>query len=213
LGIKGDCAIFAAMFSGIIEAKVKALKATQESADLLRIWLERPDFFDDIRTGDSIAVNGVCLTVERFDDEQMQFAVAAETLKVTGWDENFFLQREHNLERSLRFGDRIHGHLVSGHVESMAEVSKSGMIDSDSYEVKIKLPENLKAFVWNKVSLCINGISLTVNEVKDGEIQVCLVPETQERTNLSSYKVGEKVCVEPDYMAKALFHWKDMERA
>ena len=136
------------MFSGIIEAKVKALKATQESADLLRIWLERPDFFDDIRTGDSIAVNGVCLTVERFDDEQMQFAVAAETLKVTGWDENFFLQREHNLERSLRFGDRIHGHLVSGHVESMAEVSKSGMIDFDSYEVKIKLPENLKAFVW-----------------------------------------------------------------
>jgi riboflavin synthase len=200
------------MFSGIVEACVKVIKTEKTDANLLRIWVERPSEFDDIHLGDSIANNGVCLTVEAFDKDQIQFAIAHETLEVTSWTEDFLKAKPINLERSLRFGDRIHGHLVSGHVECMGTILKS-YEEAGSYFIQISLPEQMRAYVWKKASVCINGISLTVNSVDSEKFEVCLIPETVERTNLASLSCGDKVCLEPDYMAKALRHWKDMDNA
>ena len=201
------------MFSGIIEAKVKALGAEQEAPDLLRIQLQRPEGFTDIRTGDSIAVNGVCLTIESFTEQLMQFAIAAESLKVTGWTAEYFLSRSHNLERSLRFGDRIHGHMVSGHVEAMAKVVVSEAMGEGSWLLSVELPESLLPFVWPKASVCLHGTSLTVNELQKSVASVCLIPETVQRTNLVENQPGDSLCVEPDYMAKALYHWRNFDRA
>lgn len=189
-----------------------AVKKTEHSDEnLLRIWVDRPEDFDDIKLGDSIATNGVCLTVEAFSETEIQFAIAAETLLVTGWDEDFFSRYKVNLERSLRFGDRIHGHLVSGHVECMAEVLSSKE-EAGSHFIQIELPDAMKNYVWKKASVCINGISLTVNSIDSEKLEVCLIPETVQRTNLGSLAVGTKICLEPDYMAKALKHWKEMDR-
>lgn len=200
------------MFSGIVEAVVSVQKTEMSDQNLLRIWVDRPVDFDDIKLGDSIANNGVCLTVEAFDEKSIQFAIAAETLSVTGWDENYFKKHKINLERSLRFGDRIHGHLVSGHVECMAAVKKSKEVGG-SWFIHIELPEQMKPYVWKKASVCVNGTSLTVNALDEDSFELCLIPETVTRTNLAEYAIGEKLCLEPDYMAKALKHWKEMDRA
>lgn len=192
------------MFSGIVEAQSQVVSASSQPG-LLRISVRKPEQFVDIKTGDSIAVNGICLTVEKFDESKIEFALAAETLRVTGWDESKLKSSNVNLERSLRMGDRVHGHFVSGHVDAMGKVQARRELGA-SLELDISFPENLKSFIWKKGSWAINGVSLTVNEVNGNSASVCLIPETLERTNLSSLKVGDAVTVEVDPMARGLIH-------
>src|SRR5690606_30583544 len=109
------------MFSGIIEV-TSPIRKVEELSHLVRIWVERPSFYTDIKIGDSIAVNGVCLTVEAFDSELIQFALAHETLKLLEIQRQDLPKHRVNLERSLRFGDRLHGQLVAGHVEPLGNV-------------------------------------------------------------------------------------------
>ena len=111
------------MFSGIVES-VQPILSTEKGHGALRISIRRPSEFNDIKTGDSIEINGVCLTVESCAEaDKMTFALAAETLQVLAWTEGSNLVgKKVNLERSLRFGDRIHGHLVTGHVDSLGKV-------------------------------------------------------------------------------------------
>lgn len=189
------------MFSGIVETRVSCLKA-EALKDIVQIVLVRPKNFDDIKCGDSIAVNGVCLTVESFDENSMQFSLAQETLQVTGWTLAFFEQASLNVERSLRFGDRIHGHLVAGHVEVMAKVLDVSSL-GESLILKLELPESIKAYVWHKGSLTVNGVSLTINKAEVGSVEFCVIPETMDRSNLEFLKPGDLVTLEPDYMARA----------
>jgi riboflavin synthase len=194
------------MFSGIVEAKTNLLSFTPENPNptqATQIIVEKPSEFNDISLGDSIAVNGVCLTVEGFSATTMQFALGAETLKVTGWTAENLKSKPLNLERSLRFGDRLHGHLVSGHVDAMGRVSHSEDLGG-SWLLKVQIPAQLSAMVWPKGSIAINGVSLTVNAVTQNEIEVCLIPETLRRTNLSSLQKGDPVTLEVDPMARAL---------
>lgn len=190
------------MFSGIVEAKAKILHFVPRSS-LYELLLERPATFDDIRTGDSIAVNGVCLTVEAFDETKMQFAVAEETLRVTHWSGKSVLKpgAHVNLERSLRLGDRIHGHLVQGHVDAMGDVVSLD-VRQESADLKIKIPQELARFVWKKGSLAINGVSLTVNSVDNLVVECCLIPETLKRTNLGELVSGSAVTLEVDSLAR-----------
>lgn len=200
------------MFSGIVESVQPVLKI-HELQNAVRVWIARPQDFNDIRHGDSIAVNGICLTVEEFDEQQMQFTMAAETLKVLGFHADLKVALEQlkkqnfNLERSLKFGDRIHGHLVTGHVEGLGQVTRAESA-GDSFFLNILLPESLNPYVWKKGSITANGVSLTINEVvahgKRSEVHLCLIPETLKRTNLKSYHVGNLLTVEPDYMARAV---------
>ena len=107
------------MFSGIIESLQQVRSCKQRDA-VIEIKIDRPDFFDDVKLGDSIACNGVCLTVEAFSEGLLTFAVGPETLHVTGWTLATLDQKWVNLERSMALGDRVHGHLVAGHVDAWA---------------------------------------------------------------------------------------------
>ncbi len=193
------------MFTGIVEATAHVLNVN-EGRGVVRLEIEKPSSFQDVKNGDSISVNGICLTVEAHDEKRLQFALAPETLKVTGWTQESLKNYKFNLERSLKFSDRIHGHLVSGHVDAMAEVV-SVEIAGESTIVAVQVPQNLAAYFWPKGSLTISGVSLTINKVESGRIEVCLIPETLKQTNLSNLKAGDLVTVEIDTMARGLIHW------
>lgn len=200
------------MFSGIIEEQSEILNVVEKKTSV-QITVRRPKSFDDIKLGDSIATNGVCLTVEDLQPTTMQFTLGLETLKFL--DTAFINWKilKLNMERSLKFGDRVHGHLVTGHIDQLGEVMES-KADGECWLLKIKLTE-AEGVVWKKGSIAVNGISLTVNEVeknKDGlYFDVCLIPETIKNTNLSSYKAGDLVMIETDYLAKAYFSKQSTE--
>ncbi len=199
------------MFSGIVEAQSEIV-STSSQPGILRITVQKPVDFNDIKSGDSIAVNGICLTVEKYDQSKIEFALAAETLRVTGWSESSLKTSKVNLERSLRMGDRVHGHFVSGHVDAMGKVEARREVGG-SLELDIVFPENLKPYIWKKGSWALNGVSLTVNEVRANSASVCLIPETLERTNLSNLKSGDSVTIEVDPLARGLIHVMNTKNA
>jgi riboflavin synthase len=190
------------MFSGIVEA-VSEIVSSQELQNAYRIQVQKPAEFQDLHLGDSVAVDGVCLTVEAFDEKNITFALAAETIRILRWNPSAWLGKKINLERSLRFGDRIHGHLVAGHVDSLGEVTLAQQ-DGESFFLDVKVAPTVLPYVWKKGSITMNGVSLTVNEIKNAVISVCLIPETLKRTNLGLLTPGQFVNIEPDYMARAV---------
>lgn len=197
------------MFSGIIETTSRVLRADNYDG-VVRINVEKPQEFKDLNVGDSIAVDGICLTVETFDSKIISFALGPETLKVTGWTTSNVTDRVVNLERSLRLGDRIHGHLVTGHVDSLAKVWEAER-QGEGLFLRINIPQSLIPFVWPKGSVTINGVSLTINQVSDGTFTVGLIPETLKRTNLGSLQVGSMVNLEADNLARGLVHWTTLK--
>jgi riboflavin synthase len=195
------------MFSGIIECSAKIREVIPSSdGSVIRIQVEKPQIYTDLHIGDSIACDGVCLTIETFDDEAMVFAIGHETMSLLGWKAETLLGRTLNLERSLRLGDRIHGHLVSGHVEALGRVQQGTHV-GENLILRISVPESLRPYVWLKGSITIQGVSLTINQIDLECLSVCLIPETLKRTNLASLKVGDAVNLEPDYFAKGLMHY------
>lgn len=199
------------MFSGIVEAKSQIIRSQTDdhaNSKAIRIFVRKPAFFDDLKNGDSICTNGICLTVEAFNPEYIQFCLGAETLAVLG--DSFAQWTSHglNLERSMKLGDRIHGHLVTGHVDGLGKVIKSYQ-DGECWQIVVKAPEDIKKFFWKKGSVCLNGVSLTVNDVQDDLISVCLIPETINVTNLAQIPVGAFMNIESDYLAKAYFQLKE----
>ncbi len=173
----------------------------------MTITVRRPASIDDLKEGDSISTNGVCLTVEKFSSEHMQFTLGAETLKVTGWSRESLVGREVNLERSLRFGDRMHGHFVSGHVDATTQLLE--LEKGESWNLKFAKSQLNKKMLWPKGSVALQGISLTVNDVTDSYFSVCIIPETLLRTNLINIKLGDKINVEYDPWAKAFVHFQE----
>ncbi|OFZ12500.1 MAG: riboflavin synthase subunit alpha [Bdellovibrionales bacterium RBG_16_40_8] len=203
------------MFSGIVEAKTELIEYTPDdprAPKQIQIKIKKPLNFNDISRGDSIAINGVCMTVEVVAADSLQFVVGAETLKITKWSENELKSKELNIERSLKFSDRIHGHLVSGHVDGMATITECHSI-SGSQLIKVKIPEELLHYVWKKGSITLNGVSLTINEVSGSEIEVCLIPETLRSTNLGKLHVGDRLTVESDQLARAFRRQYELERS
>ena len=199
------------MFSGIIEENSPVLKVetpSQDSATLV-IEVQRPKAFDDIRIGDSIAVDGVCLTVEIFDSAKMQFTLGPETLKITKWNAKGLLNHKVNLERSMKLGDRIHGHIVSGHVDTLGRVEMAKN-NGDAFDIVVSLDKDYHIYFPKKSSWTVAGVSLTINEVEMKNERVwissCLIPETLKRTNLASLKVGQDINIEIDFMTRTLIH-------
>lgn len=191
------------MFSGIVEAVAPIISVEDQHSEVIRIRVQRPPMFEDIGLGDSVCCSGVCLTVEAFNSDWMQFALGPETLKVTGWKPSELNQQKFNLERSLRLQDRIHGHMVSGHVDTMSTVLKieKGL---DHLRLWLALDAKFRRLIWTKGSVAINGVSLTVNTVGETDFSVWLIPETLKRTNLGELSVGSSVNLEWDSMAKAI---------
>lgn len=198
------------MFSGIVETTA-LIKAAEKIGAVTRIQIERPKSFIDLHIGDSICTDGVCLTVEEFDLDKMIFALGPETLKITGWDTSGVLNRAVNLERSLRLQDRIHGHLVTGHVDTTGTLSECARHGETQF-MRIEFPSCFAAYVWAKGSIAINGVSLTINEALATSFTVGLIPETLKRTNLGQLKNGDKVNLEIDNMARGLIHFARLEK-
>lgn len=197
------------MFSGIVEATSK-LTQKLNLDQALRIWVQCPSQFNDLKIGDSISTNGVCLTVEEFTSETIQFCLGLETLSLLKKSIPFWEKIPLNLERSLKFGDRIHGHMVTGHVDSEAQITKTEKV-GDVWLLHVKIPSSLKGQFWKKGSACVNGVSLTVNSIENDELSFCLIPETLKLTNLSHYQVGDWINLESDYLAKAFVQFQNSQ--
>lgn len=187
------------MFTGIIEAvgEIKHITAL-EAGICLKI---SPGMMDlsDVKIGDSIAVNGVCLTVTTLTNGMFSVDVSRETLNCTGG-----LDKEDgqvNLERPMRLSDRIGGHLVSGHVDGIGEVVKFMPIGESNLLV-IKVPASLLKYIVKKGSITVDGVSLTVNRTSGHEFEVNLIRHTLAVTTLNDLKAGAKVNLEVDMLAR-----------
>lgn len=172
--------------------------ASKENLKRLRIASRYDTASIDL--GASIMVNGICLTVVGREDDWFEVDVGPETLRITtasGWTAN----KKVNLERSLKVGDELGGHLVSGHVDGIADVVSREDFDQSS-RIMLRAPETLARYVAMKGSVALDGISLTVNEVKGNEFSVHLIPHTLQVTNWNGLKAGDKVNLEVDQLAR-----------
>lgn len=193
------------MFTGIVKSVCSVLEVT-EHKEQLKIKVEKPnhlDFSHLIKGGDSVAVDGVCLTLEECLPEMMSFHLSYETLKITGWSKEKLKGKKVNLEPALKIGDFIGGHFISGHVDGMAEILDC-TVKGDSLLMEIKIPFEFEHYFWKKAFIALNGVSLTVNGVKDSQLSICLVPETLNRTNLSNQTPGNLLTFEVDSWSRAL---------
>jgi len=187
------------MFSGII-ADVGRISAVTEREGGLRLSIATQALdLTDVQLGDSIAVNGVCLTVIALQDKNFSVDVSRETLRCTiGLAQ---LGAAVNLEKALRLADRLGGHLVSGHVDGVGEVLE--FIDlGESWRLTVRAPDALAKFIAVKGSITLNGVSLTVNEVNGASFDVNLIPHTLAMTTLHELHSGAQVNVEIDLIAR-----------
>lgn len=187
------------MFTGIVEA-VGEIKQIESLKGGLSLSIS-PGGLDltDIKIGDSIAVNGVCLTVTSLANELFSVDVSGETLNCTqGLDKQ---GGRVNLEKALRLSDRLGGHLVSGHVDGVGEVINFEPA-GESYLLVIKLPASLAKYAAKKGSITVNGVSLTVNRIAGDELEINLIPHTLAVTTLKDLKTGARVNLEADMLAR-----------
>ncbi len=186
------------MFTGIVEAvgTVESVSAAAETA-AVRIASGGLDL-SDIAIGDSVAVNGVCLTVTNLVDDVLEFDVSAESLDVTS---GFQAGQRVNLEKSLRLDTRLGGHLVSGHVDAVGEVDEIADYDGNRV-MTVRFPHSLARYFARKGSVAVNGVSLTVNSVEEGRFSVNLIPHTLAATNLGDLAKGSGVNLEIDLIAR-----------
>jgi riboflavin synthase len=187
------------MFTGLIEevGKVAAIDRVGEGARL-QIITGLP--LEEIRLGDSVAVNGVCLTVVQMGAGRLAFDVSPESMERTTF-KGLRPGSPANLERALRVGDRLGGHLVSGHVDCMAVVRERREV-SGNYFYSFHLPARHARYLIEKGSVAIDGISLTVNQVSDEGFSVNIIPHTADCTTLRYRKAGDQVNIEIDLIGK-----------
>lgn len=190
------------VFTGLVQAMgtLRRRSSTRTGAELTLAHA-----FGELTLGESISVNGVCLTVTAFDRASFQVEASEETLRVTSLAS---LQpgAKVNLERALRLGDRLGGHIVSGHVDGLAVVRELRPI-GDSVRVTLAPPAELRMYLAAKGSATLDGVSLTVNEVDHDGFQVMLIPHTREVTTLGGLSVGSKVNLEVDVLARYVCHY------
>ena len=186
------------MFTGLIQAvgRVASVKAAGQSTIVI-IDAGGLDL-GDVAVGDSIACNGICLTVTQLTSHGFTVDVSQETLRVTA---GLVIGAAVNLEKSLRLADRLGGHLVSGHVDGVGEVVALVPVDGNR-EMTIRFPSELDRYVARKGSVTVNGVSLTVNAVDGGVFAINLIPHTLAATNLRDLKQGDRVNLEVDLVAR-----------
>jgi riboflavin synthase len=187
------------MFSGII-ADVGTINEAADRDGGLRLTIATKALdLGDVQIGDSIAVNGVCLTVIAHTADTFIVEVSRETLNCTvGLDAQ---GAPVNLEKALRLADRLGGHLVSGHVDGVGEVTE--FIDlGESWRLAVRAPQPLAKYIAIKGSITINGVSLTINQVSGSEFNVNLIPHTLAMTNLKYFRAGSRVNLEVDLIAR-----------
>lgn len=198
------------MFTGIVE-DTGTVRALQREAEVVRLVVETVLDLKDTKLGDSIAVDGVCLTVTALQPgspTRVSFDVGPESLRVTSLCRAKVGARVH-LERALRLSDRLGGHLVQGHVDGVGRLRKREQA-GDTLKLDLEAPAEILALCIPKGSLCIDGVSLTINDVTADGLSVWLIPHTLERTHLGERQVGDPLNLENDvigkYVARLLSH-------
>ncbi len=188
------------MFTGIVEEKGRVATIEAGASGGARLWIEAGHVLDDVRVGDSIAVNGCCLTVAALAPGRWAADIVPETLARTSigtWREG----RAVNLERSLRLDQRLGGHLVQGHVDGVGEVAAM-RAEGDGLRMTLRVPESLRRFVAEKGSLAVDGVSLTVAALTADGCEIALVPHTLQVTAAEGWTPGGAVNLEVDLLAR-----------
>lgn len=185
------------MFTGIINARQAVLSSRSVAAGL-QMKITLPSGWDNLVLGESIAVNGVCLTVEAIESQYFEVTLMPETLELTTFGKQ--IPEEVNLERALRLGDRLGGHIVQGHVDTMGEVVS--VTENNGYVITIKYPATSASLLIHKGSITIDGVSLTIASLTDDQFSVALIPFTLEHSTLKRLRSGDQVNLEFDMMGK-----------
>lgn len=190
------------MFTGIIKATGEITALAKSGGDV-RLSVQSVGLpFSSYEVGESIAVNGVCLTAVALRDDGFDTDVSTETLDVTGLGQ-LAVGSTVNLEPSLSLGDRLGGHLVSGHVDCVGRVRRRAA-DARSTRLTIEIPAGHSRYVAKKGSICVDGVSLTINEVSGNTFDLNIIPHTAENTIIGDYSVGDSVNIEVDMLARYL---------
>lgn len=201
------------MFTGIIQGLGAITQLAAHGAE--RRFRIKPQFhMENVADGESIAVNGVCLTVETHSEAEFTAYASAETLQASTLG-NLRHGDNVNLERALKLGDRLGGHIISGHVDCVAKVAtmqKGG----ESLKIGIAFPARFSPQVVRKGSVALDGMSLTVNECGQGTLEINIIPESQKTTNIATWRLGCEINLETDiigkYAQRMLLPWQGLDR-
>ena len=190
------------MFTGIIQGvgKIEKISQNTKNRSAFQMTVDLGKHAKGLKVGQSVALNGVCLSATKISKNKCNFEMIDETIKKTDLG-NLVPGAKVNIERSLKVGDRMEGHFVLGHVDGVGTIKK---IEKKPKEIKVwfEVPKKLVKFVVKKGSIAIDGISLTVVDVTKNNASVCLIPHTIKITNFQSKKVGDKINIETDILGK-----------
>lgn len=187
------------MFTGIIE-EIGTVRTIRKGTSAIQLTILAPLITSDIKTGDSINTNGVCLTVTSFNAETFEADVMPETMSRTGFSQLQTGSRV-NLERAVRLSDRLGGHLVSGHIDGTGKLTDTRK-DENAIWMTVSADPSIIRYVAEKGSVALDGVSLTVAKVNSTSFQVSVIPHTQSETTLTSRRRGELINIECDIIGK-----------
>ena len=194
------------MFTGIITGtgKIKKIEKNTKNQSAIKVLVDLGKNSRGLKIGQSVALNGVCLSATKIAKNLCMFEMIDETMKKTDLG-NLKVGSLINIERSLKVGERLEGHFVLGHVDGVAIITK---IEQKPKEVKIwfKIPKKLTKYVVQKGSIALDGISLTVVDAKNDLASVCIIPHTMKITNFKTKKIGDKLNIETDVLGKYILN-------
>jgi riboflavin synthase len=187
------------MFNGIVR-QTGVVKDVSREGSKMRLGIQAPSLLRNIPLGDSVAVNGVCLTVSKKIRSSVSFDVVSETQKRTALG-GLIAGQEVNLERPMKWGERVSGHFVLGHVDGIGQIIRVEKSKSQT-SFLIRFPKNLKRYIVEKGSIAVDGVSLTLGKVRGNTFWIHLIPHSLQNTNFKHHKTGNRVNLEVDYIAK-----------
>ena len=190
------------MFTGIIQAIGNISKIDSNGPDSRVVFKAGKMKLDDVKIGDSISVNGVCLSITEKTKDSFSSDLSSETLSLTTFIE-MRANSKVNLEKAMNFSSRVNGHLIAGHVDGVG-VIKEMKNDGRSILILIEFPEELDKYISKKGSIAVDGVSLTINGTKENTFSINIIPHTLSGSIISEYNIGTKVNIEVDLIARYL---------
>ena len=187
------------MFTGIVQGQGKVI--AMDSGEYTKVTITLPNS-ENLRIGDSVSVSGVCLTAVQIQDTAVQFDIIPETLSRTNLKE-LQIGNHVNIERALKYGDEVGGHLLSGHIMGVGTITNRHE-GEEILDISVKVPEEMSPFIVEKGYIAIDGISLTIGKVNGCNFSVHLIPETIRLTTLASKQIGAEVNIEIDSMTQII---------